>query len=55
MTVPPTSTEAAVITRIPDVLNQPLGKPTSATAAIRDRILRKKGVEVPVAAFQSSI
>lgn len=53
--MPPTPTEVAVITRIPDVLNQPLGKPTSATAAIRDRILRKKGVEVPVAAFQSFI
>jgi hypothetical protein len=44
-----------VITRIPDVLGQPLGKPTPATAAIRDRILQKKSTEVPVAAFQSSI
>jgi hypothetical protein len=51
----PTPTQAAVTTRIPDVLNRPLGKPTPATAAIRDRILAKKGVEVPVAAFQSSI
>ncbi len=53
--MPSTPTEAPAITRIPDVLNQPLGKPTSDTAAIRDRILQKKGVEIPVAAFQSSI
>jgi hypothetical protein len=55
MTVPPTPTETAVITRIPDVRNQPLSEPASATAAIRARILQKRDVEVPVALFQSSI
>ena len=57
--MPATLTEQDPTTRIPDVRDLPLGEQvksrTSANAAILKRILRNKGVEVPAAAFQSSI
>ena len=58
-TVLSTSVETDPITRVPDVRDQPFGKQAeeqaSVTAAIRKRVLRKEGVEIPVAAFQSYI
>lgn len=57
--MPATLTEQGPTTRIPDIRDLPLkeqaDKRTSANAAILKRILQNKGVEVPVAAFQSSI
>lgn len=57
--MPTTLTEQDPATRIPDVRALPLGpqsnKPASAHTAIVKRILRNDGVEVPAAAFQSSI
>ncbi|MBS2963239.1 hypothetical protein KGA66_09290 [Actinocrinis puniceicyclus] len=59
MTVPSTLTQSGPQTQVPDVHNLPLGERSeerlSATAAIRERVLRKTGSGVTAAAFQSSI
>lgn len=48
----PTGELAALI---PDSRGETLGGTTPSTAVILQRVLQRKGAQVPVAAFQSSI
>jgi hypothetical protein len=57
--VPSSLTDQDPTTRIPDIRDRPLGERAderrSGNAVILKRVLQNKSVEVPVAAFQSSI
>ena len=50
----PATTDTPVTSKIP-VADRPFGTQADASATIEKRILREKGPQVPVAAFQSSI
>jgi hypothetical protein len=55
MIVSLTPNEIDSTTSIPDIRKQPIGAVAPSASMILKRVLNKKGAEVPVAAFQSSI
>jgi hypothetical protein len=55
MTVLSTQNEIDSTMSIPDNRKQPIDAVASSASVVLKRVLHKKGAEVPVAAFQSSI
>jgi hypothetical protein len=55
MIVYPTQQEIDSTTSIPDIREQPIDAAAPSASVILKRVLPKKGAQVPVAAFQSSI